>query len=104
MTTLQTGQPTAPAPPDSIDPMLIQDAHRDVLLAVQRVLATTWTEHFPRFAVRERDSITTVYVSTAATLDPATRADVGRAASSALAAYVGLAPSANVVFLTRGQP
>jgi hypothetical protein len=99
-------QPAAlpsPAPPDSIDPLLIQDAHRDVLLAVQRVLAATWTEQLPRFAVREHDSITTVYVSTLTTLGPVARADVRGVAGSALAPYVSLAPFTNVVFLTRGR-
>jgi hypothetical protein len=89
---------------DRIDPGLIHDAHRDVLLAVQRGLAANWDREVPRIAVVEREGITTAYVSTAATLGPVARADIRGAVRAALAPYTTLAPYTNVVFLTRGHP
>jgi len=90
--------------PERIDPALIQDAHRDVLLAVQRGLAANWDMHLPRIAVVENDGIATAYISTSSTLGPATRADIRGAVRAALAPYTGLAPYTTVVFLTRGRP
>lgn len=80
------------------------DAHRDVLIVVQRALAANWDDSQPRIAVVERDGIATVYVSTARSLGPAARADIRGAARAALVPYTALAPYTNVVFLHRGAP
>lgn len=88
---------------DWIDPGLIHDAHRDVLLAVQRALAANWDSEAPRIAVVENNGITTAYVSTMAKLGPGPRADIRGAVRAALAPYTALAPFTNVVFLTRGR-
>ncbi|NUR59545.1 MAG: hypothetical protein HOV87_12890 [Catenulispora sp.] len=106
-----------PLPPDSppaqadaahadrgLRPEHIQDAHRDVLLAVQRGLAANWDDDRPRIAVIEREGIATVYVSTFGTLGPIVRADVRGAVRAALAPYIRLAPYTNVLFLRRGMP
>jgi hypothetical protein len=101
----QTTTPIAPPePPDHIAHTAVQDAHRDVLLAVQRGLAASWTEDSPRIAVVEHDGVATVYVSTVATLGAQLRSDIRGAVRAALAEYVRLAPFTNVVFLTRGRP
>jgi hypothetical protein len=78
-----------------------EDAHRDVLLAVQRALAAHWEVDSPRIAVVERGGIATVFVSTARSLDPSVRNDVRGAARAAMAPYVPLAPYTRVVFLHR---
>lgn len=78
-----------------------EDAHRDVLLAVQRGLAAHWEDDSPRIAIVERGGIATVYVSTMRSLDPAVRDDVRGAARAAMAPYVALAPYTRVVFLRR---
>lgn len=97
--------PAAPAGPDrGLRPEHIQDAHRDVLLAVQRGLATNWDDDHPRIAVLEHDGIATVYVSTVRTLGPAARADIRGAVRVALASYIRLAPYTKVLFLRRGKP
>lgn len=90
--------------PERIDPGLIQDAHRDVLLAVQRALAANWEQHVPRIAVIENGGIATAYVSTSSKLSAASRADIRGAVRAALAPYTELAPFTTVVFLTRGRP
>ncbi|GAA2003419.1 hypothetical protein [Catenulispora subtropica] len=82
-------------------PEHIQDAHRDVILAVQRGLAANWETDRPRIAVVERNGVATVYVSTVRTLDPAVRADVRGSVRSALEPYLRLASYTNVVFLWR---
>ncbi|GAA2008802.1 hypothetical protein [Catenulispora subtropica] len=89
---------------DWIDPSAIADVHRDVLIAVQRGLAASWTDDLPRVAVFERDGIATVYVSTVTSLAPGVRRDIRGAVRAALAPYARLAPFTNVVFLTRGRP
>ena len=99
-----TSDDTQRRTPERIDPRLVQDAHRDVLLAVQRALAANWDQHVPRIAVVENGGIATAYVSTSSTLGPATRADIRGAVRAALAPYTGLAPFTAVVFLTRGRP
>lgn len=94
----------SPAPTsDRIEPGLIHDAHREVLLAVQRRLAANWASEAPRVAVVEDNGITTAYVSTAATLSPAVRADIRGAVRTSLVPYTVLAPYTKVVFLTRGR-
>jgi len=113
-TTMTTSLHDQPVPPDSppaptgpdrgLRPEHIQDAQRDVLLAVQRGLSANWNEDRPRIAVVERDGLATVYVSTVQTLRPAVRADVRGAVRTALASYIRLAPYTNVVFLRRGKP
>lgn len=80
------------------------DAHRDVLIAVQRALAANWDDDRPRIAVVERDGIATVYVSTTRILGSAARQDIRGAVRAALAAYMTLAPYTNVVFLNRVAP
>lgn len=99
-----TSDDTQQRTPEGIDPRLIQDVHRDVLLAVQRALAANWDQHVPRIAVVASGVIATAYVSTSSTLGPATRADVRGAVRAALAPYTELAPFTSVVFLTRGRP
>ena len=81
-----------------------RDPHRDVLLAVQRALAANWDDDQPRVAVIERNSVSTVYVSTLRTLEPAARQDIRGAVRAALAPYTPQAPYTNVVFLRRGMP
>ena len=88
--------------PDRIDPSAVPDAHRDVVLAVQRALAASWQEDSPRIAVIENNGVATVYVSTVSSLTMRVRADIRGAVRSALAEYLRLAPFANVVFLARG--
>lgn len=83
---------------------IVQDAHRDVLLAVQHGLSANWDEDRPRVAVVERNGLATVYVSTIRTLNPAVRADIRGAVRAALAPYIPLAPYTAVVFLRRGRP
>lgn len=90
--------------PERIGPDRIQDAHRDVLLAVQRGLAANWDQRVPRIAVVENGGIATAYISTSSTLGPAARADIRGAVRAALAPYTDLAPFTTVVFLTRGRP
>lgn len=90
--------------PTQIPPDLIQDAHRDVLLAVQRGLAANWDQQVPRIAVVEHGGIATAYISTSSTIGPAARADIRGAVRAALAPYTNLAPFTAVVFLTRGRP
>ena len=80
------------------------DAHRDVLVAVQRALAANWTNDLPRIAVIERNGMATVYVSTMQVLAPAVRLDVRGAVRAALAPYTRLAPYTNAVFLRRVAP
>lgn len=92
------------AVPDRIDPSAVQDAHRDVVLAVQRSLAASWHEDSPRIAVIENNGVATVYVSTVSNLTMQVRADIRGAVRSALAEYVRLAPFTNVVFLVRRCP
>ena len=82
----------------------VQQAHREVLIAVQRGLAAHWERDYPRIAVVEQNDIVTVYVSTVRNLDPRTRSDIRGAVRVALADYVPLAPYTNVVFLRRGMP
>ena len=94
--------PALPAS-DTIDPRGTADASRDVLLAVQRVLAANWEQAHPRIAVVERNGIDTVYVSTSRRLGAPVRADIRGTVRAALAPYSRLAPSTNVVFLTRGN-
>ena len=77
------------------------DAHREVLLGVQRALAANWVDDQPRIAVVERDGLAIVYVSTACALDPQVRLDIRGAVRAALAQYTSLAPHTNVVFLRR---
>jgi hypothetical protein len=81
-----------------------QDAHRDLLIAVQRALAANWDDDQPRIAVIERDGLATVYVSTIRGLGPSTRSDIHGAVRAALAPYTALAPFTNVVFLRRLVP
>jgi hypothetical protein len=80
-----------------------EDAHRDVLLAVQRGLAAHWEDDSPRIAIVERGGIATVFVSTARSLNPAVRNDIRGAARAAMAPYVPLAPYTRVVFLRRAD-
>ena len=80
------------------------DAHRDVLLAVQRALAAHWHDDLPRIAVVERHGTATVYVSTVGALGPAARLDVRNAVRAALAPYTALAPHTDAVFLRRVAP
>jgi hypothetical protein len=82
-------------------PEHLQEALRDVVLAVQRGLAAHWDDDSPRIAVVEHNGIATVFVSTLRSLDPTTRADIRGAARAALAPYVSLAPYTKVVFLRR---
>jgi hypothetical protein len=99
-------EPRAPALPDSeygLRSEHTQDAHRDVLLAVQRALAADWEHDHPRVAVVESNDIATIYVSTIRALDPALRSDLRGALRAAIAPHVPLAPSTNVVFLHRGM-
>jgi hypothetical protein len=88
-------------PPAPYDTDHNRDALRDVLLGVQRAMAASWVDDQPRIAVVERDGLATVYVSTARVLDPSIRFDIRGAVRAALAQYVALAPSTNVVFLRR---
>lgn len=99
-----TSDDTQKTTSEQIAPAPIQDAHRDVLIAVQRALAANWNQHLPRVAVIENRGIATAYISTSSTLGPATRADIRGAVRAALAPYTELAPFTNVVFLTRGRP
>ena len=101
-TTIQ--QPPANTAVRGLKPDDIQDAHREVLIAVQRGLAVHWEQDHPRIAVVENNGVATVYVSTVRSLDPATRADIRGAVRAALADYIALAPYTNVVFLRRGMP
>lgn len=87
--------------PVHADDTHIEDAHRDVLLAVQRGLAAHWEDDSPRIAIVERGGIATVYVSTARPLGPEVRNDIRGAARAAMAPYVALAPYTRVVFLQR---
>jgi broad specificity phosphatase PhoE len=99
-------EPRAPALPDSdygLRPEHVQDAHRDVLLAVQRGLAAGWEHDHPRVAVVDHNDIATIYVSTIRALGPEVRSDLRDALRAAIAPYVRLAPSTNVVFLRRGM-
>ena len=100
----ESESPTATAPEPGLRAEHIQDAHRDVLLAVQRGLAANWDADQPRIAVVELNGIATVYVSTVRNLDPVVRTDVRGAVRVALAPYIRLAPYTNVVFLGRGMP
>ena len=90
------------APPGRYDTEYSHDAHRDVLIAVQRVLATTWHDDRPRIAVIEHDGPLTVYVSATRLLEPSARETIRDAVRDALGPYTALAPYANVVFLRRG--
>lgn len=81
----------------------VEDAHRDVLLAVQHGLAAHWEDDSPRIAIVEHGGIATVFVSTARTLAPAVRNDIRGAARAAMAPYVALAPYTRVVFLRRAD-
>ena len=103
-TTTVNDQPMAGTTVRRVKPDDIQDAHREVLIAVQRGLAAHWEQDQPRIAVVERNDIATVYVSTVRNLDPSTRADIRGAVRAALVDYVALAPYTNVVFLRRGMP
>jgi hypothetical protein len=80
------------------------DAHRDVLIAVQRALAANWDDDQPRIAVIERDGLATVYVSLTRPLGSAARLDIRGAVRAALAPYTPLAPYTNLVFLQRQAP
>lgn len=80
-----------------------EDAHRDVLLAVQRGLAAHWEDDSPRIAIVEHGGIATVFVSTARSLGPTVRSDIRGAARAAMAPYVALAPYTRVVFLRRAE-
>ena len=86
-----------------VEPGRLQDAHDASLLAVQQALAANWTEDLPEVVLFEIEGITTVHVSTLATLKPAVRADVRGAVRAALAPFSRLAPYTRVVFLTRGR-
>jgi hypothetical protein len=92
------------APPAAARTAHSEDAHRDVLLAVQRALAANWADDLPRIAVIERNGMATVYVSTMQVLGPAVRLDVRGAVRAALAPYTRLAPYTNAVFLRRVAP
>ena len=72
-------------------------------LAVQRGLAADGEHHRPRVAVVEHNDIATIYVSTIRDLGPELRSDLRGALRAAIAPYVPLSPSANVVFLRRGM-
>jgi hypothetical protein len=86
------------------DPGQVQDAHRAVQLAVQRTLAADWEWCMPRIAVAHQNGTAAVHVSTVARVGPPMRAAISEAVRSALAPYARLAPSTNVVFLTRVAP
>ena len=104
MTDTTIHQPVVDTAVRGLKPDDIQDAHREVLTAVQRGLAAHWEADLPRIAVIENNGIATVYVSTVRSLDPETRADIRGAVRAALADYIPLAPYTNVVFLRRGMP
>jgi hypothetical protein len=91
----------APSPPH---PELSPDAHRDLVIAVQRALASHWDDDQPRIAVIEREQLATVYVSTTQALEPAARIDIRDAVLAALAPHTAFAPSTSVVFLRRLAP
>ena len=101
MSTATIEQPAAEVRPGRIDPGLVQDAHHDVRLAVERGLAANWDQDLPRVTIVESSGIATVYVSTRGLLGPAARTDIRGAVRAALAPYVSLAPYTHVVFLTR---
>ncbi|MEY9854645.1 hypothetical protein ABH935_000242 [Catenulispora sp. GAS73] len=92
------------ASPTPYDAEHHRDPHRDALLAVQRALAANWDDDQPRVAVVERNGVSSVYVSTLRTVEPAARQDIRGAVRAALASYTPLAPYTNVVFLRRGMP
>lgn len=104
MSTLSEQTANDLAVPDRIGLADIREAHREVVLAVQRGLAARWDQDSPSVAVVERNGVATVYVSTAAGLSDRVRTDIRSAVRSALAEYLQLAPFTNVVFLTRGCP
>ncbi|MFL6112806.1 MAG: hypothetical protein ACJ786_15855 [Catenulispora sp.] len=107
MSTTVQGPAPAASPGGSergIRPEHVQDAHRDVLLAVQRGLSANWDDDRPRIAVVEHNGMATVYVSTMSNLEPPVRSDIRGAVRSALAPYIALSPYTHVVFLRRGRP
>jgi hypothetical protein len=93
-----------PAPAPGYGTEHSHDAHRDILIAVQRALAANWDDDQPRIAVVERAGLATVYVSTTRTLGSGTRLDIRGAVRAALAPYTPLAPYTNLVFLRRVAP
>jgi hypothetical protein len=92
------------APPSPPSSELSPDAHRDLLIAVQRALAAHWDDDQPRIAVIERENLATVYVSTIRIVEPTARVDIRGAVRAALAPHTALAPSTDVVFLRRVAP
>ncbi|MEY9928054.1 hypothetical protein ABH926_002688 [Catenulispora sp. GP43] len=92
------------APPSPPPTELGPDAHRDLLIAVQRALAAHWDDDQPRIAVIQRERLATVYVSTTQVLEPPARLDIRGAVRAALAPHTALAPDTDVVFLRRGAP